>query len=141
MTEQDGGPLAIVVAPANVHDTKLLRATLEAIVVERPPATRKKKQNLCLDKAYDNPTGHATVADFDYVAHIRPIGEQPLPKSKRQHPPRRWVVERTWAWLSKCRAILVRYDKKSEHYLGLLQFACALIWYRRLARIRRLSEF
>lgn len=141
MTEQAGGPLAVVVAPANVHDTKLLRATLEAMVVERPKPTRRKKQHLCLDKAYDNPTGHQTVADFDYVPHIRPIGEPPLPKSKRTHPPRRWVVERTLAWLSKCRAVLVRYDKKPEHYLGLLQFACALIWYRRLARIRRLDRF
>jgi putative transposase len=42
------------------------------------------------------------------------------------------VVERTLDWLSKCRAILVRYGKKPEHYLGLLQFACALLWYRRL---------
>ncbi len=31
-----GGPLSVVVAGANVHDTKLLRPTLESIVVERP---------------------------------------------------------------------------------------------------------
>ena len=49
----------------------------------------------------------------------------------KRHPARRWVVERTLAWLSKCRGILVRYDKKASNYLGLLQLACALIWYRR----------
>ena len=27
---------------------------------------------------------------------------------------RRWVVERTLAWLSKCRGLLVRYEKKPE---------------------------
>ena len=32
-----------------------------------------------------------------------------------------WVVERTFAWLQKCRAILIRYDKKAENYRGLLQ--------------------
>ena len=37
------------------------------------------------------------------------------------------MVERTLAWLSKCRGILVRYDKKASNYLGLLQLACALI--------------
>jgi transposase len=42
------------------------------------------------------------------------------------------VVERTLGWLSKCRGLLVRYEKQSENYLGLLQFACALYWYRRL---------
>ena len=47
----------------------------------------------------------------------------------------RWVVERTSAWLSNCRAILVRYDKKPANYLGLLQLACALIWYRRQRRL------
>jgi hypothetical protein len=31
------------------------------------------------------------------------------------------VVERTLAWLSKCRAILVRWDTKARNYLGLLQ--------------------
>lgn len=130
-----------MVAAANVHDSKLLRATLEAMVVARPTPTTRKKQHLCLDKAYDTPAAHATVDEFDYVAHIRPIGERPLPKAKRKHPPRRWVVERTLAWLSKCRAILVRYDKKPAHYRGLLQFACALLWYRRLARLEGLNEF
>jgi putative transposase len=42
------------------------------------------------------------------------------------------VVERTLAWLSKCRGILVRYEKKDNNYLGMLQLACGLIWYRRL---------
>jgi transposase len=46
------------------------------------------------------------------------------------------VVERTLAWLSKCRGILVRYDKKDGNYLGLIQMACGLLWYRRLHRIK-----
>ena len=50
---------------------------------------------------------------------------------------KRWIVERTLAWLCKCRAILVRYDKKDENFLGLIQLACALCWYRRLHRLGR----
>ncbi|MBI2760025.1 MAG: transposase, partial [Chloroflexi bacterium] len=50
-------------------------------------------------------------------------------------PARRWVVERTLAWLSKCRAILIRWDKKAVNYLALLQYACALLWYRRIHRL------
>jgi putative transposase len=125
--------LALVVAGANVHDAKLLRATLEAIVVERPQPTKRRPQHLCLDKGYDNPTSEAALVDQGYVTHIRRIGEEPPKKTARKYPARRWVVERTLAWLSKCRAILVRYDKNSENYLGLLQFASALLWYRRLA--------
>ena len=43
-------------------------------------------------------------------------------------------MERTHSWLSKCRAILVWYDKNSFNYLGLIQLACGLLWYRRLHR-------
>jgi putative transposase len=132
VTDGDGGPLGVIVVAANVNDDKVLKQTLEAIVVERPRCTRKKPQHLCLDKAYDTPTGDAVVVECDYVPHIRRRGEAPVPKSQRTYPPRRWVVERTFAWLSKCRALLVRYDTDPKHYLGLLQFACALLWYRRL---------
>lgn len=123
----------MVVAPANRHDAKLLQATLDAIVVERPKPTRKKLQHLSLDKAYDDSQSDQVVREHGYVGHTRRKGEKPPAKKDRKYPARRWVVERTFGWLSKCRAILVRYDKKSENYLGLLQFACALLWYRRLA--------
>ena len=140
LVEKDGGPLSIVVAGANVHDTKLLEATIEAIVVERPPPTEESPQNLSLDKAYDNPTGHQVVLDYGYQGHIRRIGEEKLDeRGEKRHPARRWVVERTLAWLSKCRAILVRYDKKAKNYLALLQLACVLIWYRRWWRLRVLT--
>lgn len=136
LVEGSGGPLAIVVAPANVHDAKLLAQTLEAVVPRRPRPTRKRPQNLSLDKAFDNPTGRQAAAARHYRAHIRRIGEEKFDaKTRKRYPARRWVVERTLAWLSKCRAILVRYDKKSCNYRGLLQFACALCWYRRLARL------
>lgn len=132
LVEAAGGPLAVVVAGANVVDAKLLAATLDAIVVERPQPTAEEPQHLSLDKGYDNPTGHQAVADRQYTPHIRRIGEEKFDeKREKKYPARRWVVERTLAWLSKCRAILVRYDKKSQNYLGLLKLACSLIWYRR----------
>lgn len=137
LVEAQGGPLSIVVAGANVHDTKLLAKTLEAIVVERPAPTARQPQHLCLDKGYDNPTGRAAAAKHHYTAHIRPIGEEaPAREKGGTKKPRRWVVERTLAWLSKCRAILVRYDKHDVNYLGLLQLACALCWYRKLERLK-----
>jgi len=126
-----------VIAGANVVDQQLLKATIEAIVVERPDPT-EVEQNLSLDKGYDNPTGREAASGAGYVPHIRRIGEEAQPcDSSKGHKPRRWVVERTFAWLSKCRGILVRYDKKDTNYLGLIQLACALYWYRRLDRITR----
>ena len=124
LVDGEGGPLSIVVAGANVHDAKLLEATLDAIVVERPQPTEEEPQHLCLDKGYDNPSGRGAAAGHGYTEHIRRIGEEKLDASgDKRYPARRWVVERTLAWLSKCRAVLVRYDKKAANYLGVLHLA------------------
>ena len=66
-------------------------------------------QHLCLDKAYDNPTELHAAAERNYTAHIRRIGEEKLDEANNKtYPARRWVIERTLGWRSKCRAILVR---------------------------------
>lgn len=138
MVEGDGGPLGVVVAGANIPDQKLLEGTIEAVVVDRPDP-EDVAQHLCLDRGYDNPTGHEVTARQGYVPHIRPIGED---RRDRRQPgrrkPRRWVVERTLGWLSKHRALLVRYDKNDVNYLGLIQLACGLLWYRRVHRLQAL---
>ena len=135
LVEAAGGPLAVVISGANTHDAKLLSATLEAVIVERPQPTEERPQHLCLDKGYDNPTGREAVEQHQYRPHIRRIGKEKLDEGgEKRYPARRWIVERTLSWLSKCRAILVRYDKKSQNYLALIQLACGLIWYRRYCR-------
>ena len=136
LVDAEGGPLSAIVAPANVNDSKLLEQTIEAIVVERPEPTPEDPQNLCLDKGYDNPSGEQAVEGSGYVGHIRRIGEEKLDQQgHKRHPARRWVVERTLAWLNRCRAILVRYEKKASNYLGLIKLACILLWYRRFHRL------
>ena len=88
--------------------------------VERP-GPQRVLQHLCLDKAYDNKTGDGVCENAGYVAHIRRIGEEKFDgRGEKTHPARRWVVERTIAWLQRCRGILVRYDKKPENYEGRL---------------------
>lgn len=136
LVEADGGPLSVIVAGANVRDDKLLAATLDAIVVERPEPNKEAPQHLCLDKGYDNGPTRELVEGRNYVPHIRRIGEEKLAEAgEKRHPARRWVVERTLGWLSKCRALLVRYEKKAANYLGLIKVACILIWYRRQHRL------
>lgn len=76
VVEEQGGPLGAAIAGANVHDAKLLDETLNAIVADRPESTMETPQNLCLDKGYDNPTGHATAPAHGYTPHIRRIGEE-----------------------------------------------------------------
>ena len=76
-------------------------------------------QHMPLDKAYDNPTGKGPRPQPDTprtsAGSARKEGLRPI----AGHKPRRWVIERT-SWLSKCRGILVRYEKKDIDYLALI---------------------
>ncbi|OWK40165.1 Mobile element protein [Fimbriiglobus ruber] len=136
VVDRDGGPLGVVIAAANVNDHLLLKDTLDAIVVDRPGPTADRPQHLCLDAWYDNAASREVAAKYQYVPHIRPSRESVPPPRHRAAKPRRWVVERTLAWLSKCRAVLIRYDVHGHNYLGLIQLACAMLWYRRLHRLK-----
>jgi putative transposase len=86
--------LGVVIAGANVVEQKLLKETIEAIVIERPDPD-EVEQNLNLDKGYDNPRSREAAAEGGYVPHIRRIGEEKKPCARTKgHKPRRWVVER-----------------------------------------------
>ena len=45
----------------------------------------------------------------------------------------RWVVERTLAWLSRFRRLVIRYDRRADIHEAWLRLACSLICWRRLA--------
>ena len=92
---------------------------------------------LYADCGYDHPECAAASPAQGYVARIARKGggwvradasDPPLPP---QYPRTRWIVVRALAWLSKCRALLVRYEKKAANHLGFLKVAAILLWYRR----------
>ncbi len=122
LSDGNGIPLAVVLAPANRHDIKLFEATLEARRV-LPPAV---SQHLCLDKGYGSVDVRQTDRAYLFTPHIRPIGEEPrhMERNRRRRAPRS-VVERTISWLNRCRRILVRWEKTIEDYLAMLELACA----------------
>jgi putative transposase len=128
LTDGHGVPIGLAVAGANRHDMKLVRATLDSIIVARPEPTAEQPQGLCLDKGYDYAEVRDTVAEFGFTAHIRARGEEAQAiKREAGFRARRWVVERTHSWMNRFRRILIRWDKKPENYLAFLHFACALI--------------
>ena len=131
LTEGHGVPIGLVVAGANRNDMKLVRATLESIVAERPEPTPEQPQGLCLDKGYDFQEVRDILAEFGFTAHIRARGEEAKAiKREAGFRARRWVVERTHSWMNRFRRILIRWEKKPENYIAFLHFACALIAFR-----------
>ncbi len=133
LTAQQGIPLGITLSSANCHDMKKAADTLDATVIERP-TSEEREQHLCTDKGYDYPETHQEAAERGYQGHIPQRGlDTPLPElgDPNRHPARRWVVERTHSWFNRFRKLLIRWEKKVEHWLGLTQFAACLIVYRR----------
>jgi transposase len=75
---------------------------------------------------------HECALEHGFTPHIRARGEE---IAKRVRTPgwraRRWVVEATHSWLNRNRAILVRWSKKDENHLALLQLAGGLIAFKK----------
>ena len=50
---------------------------------------------------------------------------------------RRWVVEVTHSFFNRFRKLLVRFEKKAANYLALIQFACAIIVWRKCILVHK----
>ena len=70
LCEGHGLPLAIAVDGANIHDTRLVAPTLDAIVIARPEPSEKAPQHLCLDKAYSGEPYTTLAEDEGYTVHV-----------------------------------------------------------------------
>jgi len=132
LTDKDGIPLSTIITSANTHDVTVATNTIDNIVIKRPSYNKSKhKQNLCLDKAYHSNEVEQEIIKRGYIPHIRHRREEKK-KNNKNHPARRWVVERTNSWHNRFRKLFTRYEKKDENYLGLVQFSCSIIIYRKL---------
>lgn len=114
-----------------MNDFKLLRSTLESIVIARPDVSPEQPQGLCLDKGYDYPDVYALLDQYGLIPHVRSRGEEKKQlDSDAGFRARRWVVERTHSWLNRFRGLLIRWSKKPDNHRALLQLACGLIAWR-----------
>ena len=131
LVDEHGAPLALHVTGANEHDKWSADDLIVSIVVDRPDP-EQVEQHLCADKGYDYEDVHQTVSEEHYISHIKHrrrrnepvVDECPIPGELR-YPARRWVVERTLGWLSKRRGLKIRWCKKVENWIALIQLACA----------------
>ena len=137
LVDKEGIPLSTIITSANTHDVTVAIDTVDSMVIKRRQSyklidrNKRKKQNLCLDKAYHSKEVEQEIIKRGYIPHIRHRREKEK-QFKKKHPARRWVVERTNSWHNRFRKLFTRYEKKEENYLGLVQLANSLIVYRRL---------
>jgi transposase len=48
--------------------------------------------------------------------------------------PRRWVAERTFAWINRCRRTVRDYERLPAHHAAMVQWSMVIIMAKRLAR-------
>src|SRR4029453_5902423 len=111
LVERQGLPVGITIASASPGEITLLDATLKSRVLPH----RRHPRHLIGDVAYDSDKHRAALLK----RHIRLIS--PYPKNRvnlthkdgRRHRRyrRRWIVERTIAWLGAFRRLVVRYER------------------------------
>jgi transposase len=130
LTDRNGIPLAVTTIPANRSDMTELENTLINIAVKRPDPT-EVVQNLCADKGFASEENRETASEWGYKHHIRPKGEGWIPI--RKYSAKRWVVERTHAWLNQYRGIHTRRIKCSATYHAMTLLVCSLVILAKLA--------
>jgi putative transposase len=120
-----------VITGANRHDVSQLEAVLNGIIIERPDIF-EHPQHLCLDRGYAGEPALEIVVLRGFIPHIKSRGQE---RREKEMVPgckaRRWVVEVTHSWMNRFRKLLVRYEKLTVSYEGLLMLACAFIAFRK----------
>ena len=134
LSDGRGAPLAVVVAGAKAPDKTLALETVDSTAVERPEKVVYRLHHLSLDAGYNYDDVIAGVLERDYILHLRPPASAEIEVApEKQYPARRWVVERTHAWHNKFRRLLVRWEKKLDHYYAMIDLASVLIIWRIIA--------
>lgn len=132
LTDGAGVPVGLVIAGANRVDFKLMEETIVSIPIARSvESSAQALENLCLDAGYDYDEVRRLADVFGYTLHIVPRHMEARElKREAGKKARRWVVERGHSWFNRFRALLIRWEKKAENYLGELHLACAFITFR-----------
>ena len=134
-----GTPLGLHVDSASPAEVKLLVPTLETVRVgsaHQPGRPRKTPERLIADRGYDSNPARETLVNrgIEPVIPARSnntIATHQDGRALRRYQ-RRWIIERTNAWLQNYRRLVVRYERSAEIYTALVHMACALIVLKRV---------
>jgi transposase len=130
LCDATGAPLAVSLTGGNRNDVTQLLPLIDAIepVKGRRGRPRQRPDRLLADRAYDHDK---------YRRELRARGIQPvIARRETEHGSglgrRRWVVERTFAWLHGFRRLRIRYERLPELHQAFLDLGCAVICLRML---------
>jgi transposase len=125
LVDGQGTPLGLHVDSASPAEVKLLEATLDTVKGGTP-------ERLIADRGYESNPARAMLAgrDIDPIIPKRQNNGRATRKLRRYS--RRWIIERTNAWLQNYRRLVVRWERSAEVYTALVHAAFAMICLRRV---------
>jgi transposase len=132
-----GAPLGVHVEAASPAEVTLLPHTLNQLADNVEAAQLSGwPERLIADRGYDSNAARQLLQECE----IEPIIPARKNNCRATHQDgrklrryrRRWIVERTNAWLQNFRRLVVRYERKVSNFEALVHLACALICLRRV---------
>ena len=125
--DTEGLPIAVAVTVASAHDQ---RAAYE--LIDQAAARSPRLAKLWADGAYSGEplASHAREQGVDLEVVSRPRG---APERGFVVVARRWVVERTFAWLKRCRRLVLDFERLAATVVAFIYAALARLLLNRLA--------
>ena len=144
LVDGNGTPLGFRLESAQLSEIELARPTLETVRVPRmaghPGRPRSRPAQVVADRAYHSAALRrylrqrgikCCIPPLRRPARWRPRRGRPI-TARREDYAKRWVVERTFAWLGNQRRLLVRHERLLATYRGFFTLALALICLNRV---------
>ena len=123
LVDARGTPLGVDIASASPAEVQLIEPLLEKRVL------RKRPKRLIYDRAADSDPLRKRLAKrcIELICPHRRGRKRPATQDGRplRRYKRRWKIERSISWLFNYRRLVVRYERYSHLFLGLLELACA----------------
>ena len=131
LVDGTGLPLSLFTSSPSRYEGHLVEPTLERAF------GKEKVQRIIGDKGYDDDKVRASMAEqgIDFIApnkRNRKHKTQDLRKLRRYN--RRWIVERTFAWLHNYRRVVTRWERHVEMYVSFLHVAWILLIVNRVLK-------
>ena len=125
----EGVPLGIHLDSAAPAEVKLIGQALDNISVgDRTPI------RLIADRGYDSDRFRSEMAErgIEVIVPNRRGRRKTQDGRRLRRYRRRWIIERTMAWLGNFRRLIVRHEHHIDVYRGFFHLACLIITLNRL---------
>lgn len=129
LVDARGLPVAVSTTSATPHESRLVQQLFDFML------SRDMPERVIGDKAFDSDQLDEELAE-EGIEMIAPHRSNRRPENKTQDGrplrryKRRWMVERTIAWIQHFRRLCIRWEKSTRLFEGFLHLGCTMILLR-----------